>query len=107
MAVYVDRGRRKLGRMRMCHMLADTLDELHVMADRLGVARRHFQVSNSGVPHYDICQQNRAKAIAAGAVEVAERRRWVMLMNHARNTFQRHAGDAHGLLPDRQADGRA
>ena len=41
--------------MKMCHMLADTLDELHAMADRIGVARRHFQ-TDSSAPHYDICK---------------------------------------------------
>lgn len=71
MTVYVDRSRHKLGRMLMCHMAADTLDELHAMAERLGV-RRHFQ-DKPGMPHYDLCKATRRKAVDAGAVEVTSR----------------------------------
>jgi hypothetical protein len=72
MTVYVDTPRHPLGRMLMCHMAADSLAELHAMAQHLGV-RRHFQ-NKPGRPHYDICKANRARAVAAGAIEVDSRR---------------------------------
>jgi hypothetical protein len=65
MSVYVDDMRAPYGRMIMCHMVADSLDELHAMADRIGVARKWFQGD-----HYDIALSKRAIAIAAGAIEV-------------------------------------
>ena len=70
MTVYVDRARNSYGRMLMCHMIADTPDDLHAMADRIGVARRWFQQPpKASFWHYDIAQTKRALAIAAGAVD--------------------------------------
>ena len=43
MSVYVDSYFAEFGRMQMSHMIADTLPELHEMADKIGVARRWFQ----------------------------------------------------------------
>ena len=75
MAVYVDRFRTPYGRMVMCHMLADTVAELHAMADRIGVDRKHFQLGtrHGDVPHYDICMAMRRLAVAAGAIEIGRR----------------------------------
>jgi hypothetical protein len=71
MAVYVDNMRAPYGRMLMCHMVADTPDELHAMADKIGVARRWYQGPPKGRwAHYDICLSKRAQAVAAGAVEI-------------------------------------
>lgn len=68
MSVYVDDARHPYGRMLMCHMVADSAAELHAMADRLGIARRHFHRS-----HYNICQSKRAEALAAGANSITSR----------------------------------
>lgn len=70
--VYVDDARNKFGRMVMCHMIADTEEELHAMAGRIGVARKWYQALASH-PHYDICRSKRALAVAAGAREVTQR----------------------------------
>lgn len=72
MPVYVDQPDKRYGRMLMCHMVATTEDELHAMADRIGVARRWFQ-SDASWPHYDICKAMRAKAVRAGAIEKTNR----------------------------------
>lgn len=71
MTVYVDSAQHQLGRMRMSHMLADSLDELHAMADKIGVRRKWFQPRST--PHYDVCQAKRAQAIELGAVVVGNR----------------------------------
>mgnify|MGYP006921286580 FL=1 len=56
----------------MCHMLADTDEELHAMADKIGVARRWWQSpAKSSGSHYDIALSKRALAVAAGAVEIS------------------------------------
>ena len=69
MSVYVDKALNRYGRMFMSHMVADTLDELHAMADTIGIQRRWFQ-ANASTPHYDVCQTKKAMAIAYGAIEL-------------------------------------
>ena len=70
--VYIGNREYKYGRMIMSHMAADTLEELHQMAKAIGVSKRHFQNLN-GKPHYDICKQNKQKAMNLGAKEVDDR----------------------------------
>lgn len=77
MAVYVDDMRAKFGRMVMCHMIADSEPELHIMARKIGIARKWFQDPRTmrGVshPHYDICLSKKALAVACGAIEITAR----------------------------------
>lgn len=80
MTVYVDDMRAAYGRMVMCHMIADTDEELHAMADRIGVARRWWQRPPAHDSHYDIALSKRAAAIAAGAVEITWRQCGAMVM---------------------------
>ena len=82
MTVYVDRARHGYRRMVMSHMMADTVDELHAMADSIGLKREWFQPQSS--PHYDLCQAKRALAINAGAVE-ASRQQMVALIRKLRS----------------------
>ena len=70
MAVYIDDMRAPFGRMVMCHMIADSTDELLAMADRIGVARRWLQYPGTPKEHFDIALSKRALAVKAGAVEV-------------------------------------
>ena len=88
MAVYVDDQKNPFGRMKMCHMLADSLDELHKMADNIGLKRKWFQ--NKGTPHYDICQSKRVEAILAGAVEIG-RHQTVLLIREWRTKREMHS----------------
>ena len=70
MSVYVDAPIWEFGRMKMCHMIADTPEELHAMADRIGVARKWFQAPpKASFWHYDIAKSKRALAVEAGAIE--------------------------------------
>lgn len=75
MTVYVDDMRAKFGRMVMCHMIADTDDELRTMAAKIGVRQKWHQGD-----HFDICLEKRAMAVAAGAVEVTQRQLGAMVM---------------------------
>lgn len=77
MTVYVDDVRHRFGNMVMCHLWADTLDELLAMVDRIGVQRKWIQGHptlsfgkhrNASWVHFDIALSKKALAIAAGAV---------------------------------------
>ncbi|WP_297813712.1 DUF4031 domain-containing protein [uncultured Methylophaga sp.] len=82
MSVYVDASIYQYRRMVMCHMLADTEDELHAMADKIGIQRKWFQAKAS-TPHYDICKAKRDLAVQHGAVEV-DRRQLVTIIRRLR-----------------------
>ncbi|CAH0532129.1 hypothetical protein UAM5_00012 [Ralstonia phage UAM5] len=96
MTVYVDDMHTtdlgRLGRMKMCHMIADTDEELHAMADRIGVARRWFQKPGTPRRHYDIAMSKRALAVAAGAVEITMRQAAAMV---ARRRVTGELGQPH------------
>ena len=52
-----------------CHLVSDTsYDELHVLAEALGIPRRGLQGD-----HYDLPEEMRAAAIALGAQPVSGR----------------------------------
>lgn len=79
MAVYVDDMKASYGRMKMCHMLADTDEELHAMAQRIGVARKWWQSpQKTSGSHYDIALSKRALALAAGAISISWRQAGAM-----------------------------
>lgn len=87
MSVYLDPPRLwpKVGRWvnkRWSHMIADSLDELHEMAARIGLRRSWFQGAGS-MPHYDVMEVTRQKAVAAGAIELG-RRLYVLQMRKIR-----------------------
>jgi len=66
MAVYVDNLRIPWRGKEWCHLLADSLDELHSFAETLGLKRAWFQ-SKASYPHYDITTQTREVALRMGA----------------------------------------
>jgi len=76
MAVYVDDMRANFGNMIMCHMIADTLDELNEMADRIGVNRKWLQKTSH--IHYDIALSKKKLAISYGAQEITWRQMAMM-----------------------------
>lgn len=73
MAVYIDDMRAPYGRMIMCHMMADTTEELIDMAVRIGMRRNWIQSAGKPNEHFDVSLSRRRLAIQLGAVEVTTR----------------------------------
>ena len=74
MSVYVDDMQfcipNKNWRYRaVCHLMADTLEELHDFASLLRLKRAWFQDNNKRFPHYDLTSNKRKIAIKHGAIE--------------------------------------
>lgn len=54
----------------MSHMVATSLEELHRVADAIGMKRAWFQ--DHATPHYDVCWKKRGLALSEGAIEVTK-----------------------------------
>lgn len=77
MSVYVDAllpciKNRNWPYSESCHLLADSVEELHGFAGNLGLKRCWFQ--NNSLPHYDLTKSMRAKAVRAGAVGIGRQK---------------------------------
>ena len=55
-----------------CHLWADSVEELHEFAGRLGMPRAWFQ-AEAYLPHYDLTERRRLLAVMLGAVELDRR----------------------------------
>lgn len=66
--IYVDDYNIPFGRMKLCHMIADTDKELYEMVDKTGVQRKWKHND-----HYDICIEKKKLAIKYGAIEITTR----------------------------------
>ncbi len=74
MTVYVDDMRRpaRVGRLNAVwsHLMADTDEELHAFAARLGLRRAWHQHPGRPTSHYDLTESRRREAVKLGAVEI-------------------------------------
>lgn len=73
MPVYIDKMNARYGRMIMCHMLADTEEELLDMAEKIGVNKKWHQYPGTYKSHFDICLAKKKIALGLGAIEIDKR----------------------------------
>lgn len=71
--VYIDNFNIKYRNMIMCHMIADTTEELLNMATQIGVNHKWIQDKGLDSEHFDICQKKKKIALSLGAKEVTVR----------------------------------
>jgi len=71
--VYVDSINLPYGRMTMCHMVADTTEELLQMADKIGIQRKWIQYPGTVHEHFDVCASKKKLALSVGAKQITLR----------------------------------
>lgn len=71
--VYVDNFNAGYGRMKMCHMIADTTEDLLNMCKSIGVQTKWLQHPGTANEHFDICLSKKVKALDFGAKEIGFR----------------------------------
>lgn len=75
--VYIDDMEAEVRRgayyMKLCHMIADTHDELVEMADKVGLPRKWIQKEGTAEEHFDITKSMKRVAIRLGAKDITQR----------------------------------
>ena len=106
MTVYVDDSRLAWRGKSWCHMVGDSIEELHAFAARLGLKREWFQ-ERTMYPHYDVTMNIRERALTLGAfpgdkrtiISCAKQLRIELISTRRGERENTHIGLAEGLLP--------
>jgi hypothetical protein len=80
--IYIDKANWNWKGKKWCHLLADTVEELHEFAKKLGLKREWFQDKKS-FPHYDLVESKREKALELGAEEIKNRSDYLKILTIA------------------------
>lgn len=64
-----------------CHMVSDSIEELHIFAIKIGLKREWFQ-DKFNRPHYDLLKSKKELAIKLGAKEVTRKELLNFLIFH-------------------------
>ena len=92
MAVYIDDAVHPWRGERWAHLMADTLPELHALAQQLGIPRRAFQNRPSGA-HYDVPAPLHGQAVALGARAISRHTDRELRRRVIANARAQYAGD--------------
>ena len=87
MAVYVDSASIPYRNMKMNHLVADTQQELNVMAMKLELNPLWIQNANTYKEHYDVSLSKRHQAVKLGAIPVSPKE-LVKVMTRKRNALK-------------------
>lgn len=108
MTVYVDDMFAEFRNMKMCHMIADTTEELLAMVDRIGVQRKWIQHPETYREHFDIASGKREAAIQAGAVQITWEQYAAMVRHREKHGYLEEPEKAEewlaGVRDDRRAE---
>ena len=96
MTVYVDDMYAQFRRMKMCHMIADSSEELFWMARCIGLSWEWVQDEGTYEEHFDVSMGVRRKAVAAGAVEITMGQLGAMLSARRDHGQRKELTNGHG-----------
>lgn len=88
MSVWVDNMRCSYRGMFMCHMIADSREELLAMADAIGVQRKWIQKPYTYKEHFDVCLSKRKLACQHGAIPISQRSLFLKIRAKKLNEIQ-------------------
>lgn len=91
MSVYVDGMRAQFGSLVMCHMVADSHDELIAMVDIIKVQRKWIQKPGTIYEHFDVCLSKRALAVKYGAKQITMKELGYMFYARRQNAERKSA----------------
>lgn len=74
MATYVDNSNNPRGRHRVCHLFADTTEELIQIGKKLGLNERWVSMRGTHLECFDLWRSKRTKAIKHGAISITRER---------------------------------
>lgn len=83
----------------MCHLIADSDEELHAMAARIGMKPEWHQKPGTHHSHYDIAMSKRKLAIHFGAKEIT-RAQLGEILKRKREAILKEKEDAKRVLED-------
>lgn len=92
--VFVDNMYRRWGRGIWCHLWSPDERMLHGMAKRIGLRREWFQDKRADFKHYDVTKERRARAVAAGAIEIT-----MQDMVRLKNWYKKYGTMDHTIRP--------
>lgn len=110
MSVYVDGLKPSIKNKnwkynKSCHMVADSLEDLHAFARKINMPMLWFQ-NRLGMPHYDLTEGKRSEAVKAGAIEINDVQLVSMLcksratVSVKNNPIRHDMCDTEGILSD-------
>lgn len=101
MAIYVDTAFLPYGRMKMCHMFADTTDELIRCSTAVGIGSVHIQYRGTYREHFDVSLRARKDLIlhhGARVITYRDTGRYLMFRQEWFRHNLRSCLDEHGGL---------
>lgn len=72
--IYVDSAiyKKPNGRKLYCHMIAESIEELHKFASSIGLGKHLFH-NGAKFSHYDLTAEQRQLAVSAGATQITSK----------------------------------